>query len=70
MEYELKDKYANFTRELIQCYLKLCPTCKKKSTTVKKGIVTKPIVVTEMNQQAQMDLIDLQNQPETNLNSF
>jgi hypothetical protein len=66
IEHYIKDQYANIIREMIMCYLSLCPTCPKKFPKTKKGIVSKPILVNEMNEQAQMDLIDLQRQPDGN----
>ncbi|XP_023221007.1 KRAB-A domain-containing protein 2-like [Centruroides sculpturatus] len=53
-------KYKNVTVEAIMTYLKLC---QKKQKTLKKGIVVRPILHSEMNSRCQVDLIDLQTSP-------
>lgn len=45
-------------------YLSLCEACQKKAKGKKKGIVIKPILTSEMNSRCQVDLIDLQTQPD------
>lgn len=64
LERELQEKYKNITRDSIMLYLNLCKTCQKKGSTVKKGLVVKPVVSTEMNARCQVDLIDMQAQPD------
>jgi len=66
MEYELNKKYKNITRESIMLYLNLCISCQKKSSTAKKGLVVKPIISNELNSKCQIDLIDMQAQPDGN----
>jgi len=66
MEYELNKKYKNITRESIMLYLNLCKSCQKKGSTAKKGLVVKPIISNELNSRCQIDLIDIQAQPEGN----
>lgn len=63
---ECSRKYKNITVEAIMTYLKLCQPCQKKQKTLKKGIVIKPILHSEMNSRCQVDLIDLQTNPDGN----
>lgn len=63
---ECNRKYNNITVEAIMTYLKLCQPCQKKQKTLKKGIVIKPILHSEMNSRCQVDLIDLQTNPDGN----
>ncbi|XP_050310844.1 KRAB-A domain-containing protein 2-like [Anthonomus grandis grandis] len=64
LEEELKKKYANITRETINIYLKLCEICQLKKTAPRKGIVVKPILSKLMNSRCQVDLIDMQTDPD------
>lgn len=66
MEHELNAKYKNITRECLMIYLNLCELCQRKGKTVKKGLVVKPIISSEMNSRCQVDLIDMQAQPDGN----
>jgi len=59
---ELKHKYCNVTKESIMVFLSFCSYCQKKQPNPKKGLVSKPIVHTAFNSQAQIDLIDMQSQ--------
>ncbi|XP_060862057.1 SCAN domain-containing protein 3-like [Metopolophium dirhodum] len=45
-------------------FLNLCDHCQKKGSTIKKGLVVKPILSSELNSRCQMDLIDMQAQPD------
>ena len=45
-------------------YLDLCETCHLKISIVKKSLVVKPIISTSMNSRCQVDLIDMQSQPD------
>jgi len=63
---ECSRKYKNITVEAIMTYLKLCEPCQKKQKTLKKSIVIKPILHSEMNSRCQIDLIDLQINPDGN----
>ncbi|XP_008186921.1 KRAB-A domain-containing protein 2-like [Acyrthosiphon pisum] len=45
-------------------FLNLCDHCQKKSSTIKKGLVVKPILSSELNSRCQVDLIDMQAQPD------
>ena len=42
--------------------LSLSIPCLKKSKVTKKGLVVKPVVFSDMNSRAQVDLIDMQSQ--------
>ena len=61
---ETQTKYKNITAESIMLYLSLCVPCLKKSKVPKKGLVIKPMIFSEMNSRAQVDLIDMQSQPD------
>lgn len=61
---ELARKYKNVTVEAIVTYLRLCETCQKKQKILKKGIVVKPILHNELNSCCQIDLIDMQTNPD------
>lgn len=45
-------------------YLGLCEECQKKKSKTSKHIVVKPIISNDMNSRCQMDLIDMQSQPD------
>ena len=60
---ETQAKYKNITAESIMLYLSLCVPCLKKSKVPKKGLVIKPMIFSEMNSRAQVDLTDMQSQP-------
>ncbi|XP_023239475.1 KRAB-A domain-containing protein 2-like [Centruroides sculpturatus] len=63
---ECNCKYKNVTVEATMTYLKLCQPCQKKQKNLKKGIVVRPILHSEMNSRCQVDLIDLQTTPDRN----
>ncbi|XP_067134166.1 KRAB-A domain-containing protein 2-like [Centruroides vittatus] len=54
--------YANITREMISIFLSMCKTCQRKKSMRKMGLVSKPILHSEMNSRCQVDLIDMQMQ--------
>jgi len=60
----LRNKYANVTKECINLYLDLCVPCQKKKSCPKKGLVVKPLLFTEIQARAQVDLIDMQTCPD------
>jgi len=64
MEYEINKKFKSVTKETITSYLNFCESCERKGSTVKKGLVVKPIISSEMNSRCQIDLIDMQAQPD------
>ena len=49
-------------------YLQTCEICAKESGRVKKLVVVKPIVSNEFNSRYQVDLIDMQSQPDGEYN--
>lgn len=61
---ETSKKYANVTKQMILLYLSMCETCQEKRTKKKRGLVSKPILHSEMNSRCQVDLIDFQSQPD------
>ncbi|XP_050303513.1 SCAN domain-containing protein 3-like [Anthonomus grandis grandis] len=64
MDSELKRKYCNITRQIIEVYLLLCKECQLKKKVQRKGLVVKPILTNEMNSRCQVDLIDMQSEPD------
>uniref|UniRef100_A0A6P7FRD3 KRAB-A domain-containing protein 2-like isoform X1 n=1 Tax=Diabrotica virgifera virgifera TaxID=50390 RepID=A0A6P7FRD3_DIAVI len=54
MEHELKKKYANITREIINLYLSKCQFCQLKKKNPKKGLVVKPIISKYMDCRCQV----------------
>ncbi|XP_030705544.2 SCAN domain-containing protein 3 isoform X1 [Globicephala melas] len=62
MEKELQAKYKNITKEVIMLYLTLCKPCQQKNSKLKKVLASKPIK--EVNSRCQVDLIDMQLNPD------
>ncbi|XP_021116453.1 SCAN domain-containing protein 3-like isoform X4 [Heterocephalus glaber] len=62
MEKELQAKYKNITKEVIMLYLTLCKPCQQKNSKLKKVLTSKPIK--EINSRWQVDLIDMQLNPD------
>ena len=56
--------FANVTKEIIQLYVNLCESCNMKKSKIRKSLVIKPILSSQMNSRCQVDLIDLQSQPD------
>lgn len=61
---EINENYKNITIEAVMLYLSLCEPCQKKAKGKKKGLVVKSILASELNSRCQIDLIDLQTQPD------
>ncbi|XP_060809059.1 KRAB-A domain-containing protein 2-like [Amyelois transitella] len=59
---ETAKKYANVTKEMINIYLSMCEVCQRKKSKKRRGLVSKPILHSEMNSRCQVDLIDMQSQ--------
>ncbi|XP_007954681.1 SCAN domain-containing protein 3 [Orycteropus afer afer] len=62
MEKELQAKYKNITKEVIMLYLALCKPCQQKNSKPKKVPTVQPI--REVNSRCQVDLIDMQLNPD------
>lgn len=62
MEKELQAKYKNITKEVIMLYLTLCKPCQQKNSKLKKVLTSKSIK--EVNSRCQVDLIDMQLNPD------
>ncbi|CAK9296507.1 unnamed protein product, partial [Gordionus sp. m RMFG-2023] len=60
----LKTRYYNITREIIEVYLNTCVECQLKKGKRNIGLVTNPIISKDHNSRCQMDLIDMQSQPD------
>ena len=52
------------TKEIVQLYVNLCESCNMKKSKIRKSLVVRPILSSEMNSRCQVDLIDLQSQPD------
>lgn len=52
------------TREAINLYLSLCQQCQLKKKVPKRGLVVEPILSSAMNSRCQVDLIDMQCEPD------
>ena len=64
MEREIRKKFKNVSRATIQAFIAGCVNCEKKKSNKRKGLVVKPIVHANMNSRAQLDLIDMQSDPD------
>ena len=64
MENEMKRTFYSRKHHAL---LSLCVLFLKKSKVPKKGLVIKPVISTEMSSRAQVDLIDMQSQPDGDL---
>ena len=64
---ETQTKYKCITAETIMLYFRLSVPCLKKSKVPKKGMMIKPMIFSEMNSRAQVDLTDMQSQPDGDL---
>ncbi|XP_035219509.1 KRAB-A domain-containing protein 2-like [Stegodyphus dumicola] len=64
MEKELQTKYKNVTKEIITLYLRLCKPCQTKLSNPKRVLVSKPLIFKEFNSRCQVDLIDMQSNPD------
>ncbi|KAI6647184.1 KRAB-A domain-containing protein 2-like isoform X2 [Oopsacas minuta] len=64
MEHKLSEAYANITREHICTYLQLCEKCQLKKSKFRKSLVVKPIIRNQLNSRCEVDLIDMQSQPD------
>lgn len=60
MEYEINIKFINATRELIMLYLNNCQLCQKREVQLKRGLVVKPIMSSEMNSHSQINWMQAQ----------
>ena len=63
MDAELKKKYCNVTRQVMDLYLALCEQCQLKEKTSKQGLVVHSVLSHYLNSQCQVDLIDMQAEP-------
>ena len=64
MEAELKKKYYNITRQVIDVYLTLCEQCQLKKKMPKQGLVVRQILSHYMNSRCQVDVTDMQYEPD------
>jgi len=64
MEANLKNKYCNVTRQVTDLYLALCEQCQLKKKKMKRGLVVRPIPSHYMYYWCQVDLTDMQSEPD------
>lgn len=65
----LTRKYKNVCVESIIAYLSLIEACQKRKY-LERGIVSKPIILREMNSSCEVDPIDMQSNPEHDMKSI
>lgn len=64
---ETSKNYANITTDIISVFLSMCEVCQlKKKKAKSKCLVLKPILHTQSNTGSQIDLIDMQTEPDGN----
>ena len=61
---KLQKLYANISVKQIQAFVDCCEVCQIKKGRLKKGVVVKPIVTSDMNKRCQVDCIDMQSNPD------
>ena len=61
---EVSVTYANITQKQVKYFVESCSKCYLKKSKARKGIVVKPIVSNDFNSRCQIDLIDMQSQPD------
>jgi len=61
---ELSKKYKNISRSDICTFLQMCEPCQKRQKNIKKPLVVKPFVCSELNSRCQVDLIEFQSFPD------
>ncbi|KAK7601712.1 hypothetical protein V9T40_009153 [Parthenolecanium corni] len=64
MKSEAKQMFSNVSRTTIIDFIVGCEHCKKKKGRKRKGLVVRPIIHSNMNSRGQLDLIDLQSNPD------
>ena len=57
---KISEQYDNITRDVVSEYIRLCDHCNEKcrKTETAKGVVVKPITVKDLNERAQIDLVN------------
>lgn len=63
---KLLPKNSSFTEETINIFTSLCESCQAKKSKIRRVFGVKPILQKELNSRCQVDLIDLQSQPDKN----
>ena len=61
---KLQQMYANITVKQMQAFVECCEVCQVKKGRMKKGVVVKPIVTSDVNRRCQIDCIDMQSNPD------
>lgn len=61
---ELSPKYKNITHHYIELYFCLCEPWQKNQILLKKGVVVKPMFVSDLSSRCQLDLNDFHSHPD------
>ena len=64
MQRHMTQHYANVTTDFTTIYRNLCLTCGLKKVKSRRGVVVKPILTPNAMSRGQVDLIDMQSQPD------
>jgi hypothetical protein len=64
MEREARQIFKNVSRLTVNDFIAGCEECERKKGKKRKGLVVKPIIHSHMNSRAQLDLIDMQSDPD------
>lgn len=63
----IKKTYANITAEAVKIFISLCEECQcRRNKPTRANLVVKPIRSSDLNSRGQVDLIDMQSQPDGN----
>ncbi|XP_063287869.1 SCAN domain-containing protein 3-like [Pelobates fuscus] len=65
MEKELQGHYTNITKEVIMTYLTLCKQCQQKHSVQRRSLATNPKISSELHSRCQVDVIDMQSNPDS-----
>ena len=61
---QVKRRYVSITSEHVVLYINLCVTCQEKAKVPRKGLVHKLMIFEKYLLRAQVDLIDMQANPD------
>ena len=64
MHENTRKRYANITKELLQLNTNIGEDCQLKKKKVRKSLVVKPLISNALNSRCEVDLIDMQCQPD------
>ena len=61
---KLQQYYTNITVKQIQAFVDCCEICQVKKGRMRKGVVVKPMVTSDINRRCQVDCINMQSNPD------